>query len=99
MTLLDSQFFPHVVTWKARTGHDGTDPSFTDTTISCRVYRKQKEVLSFQGQTVVSLASLLCEEAVSVGDMIVLDEQVYPVLTVEEFPDIEGETPFRKVYI
>ena len=87
-------------TWKTVTSvNEYNEPTFTSTTITCRMEYKRQMVRDAQGQEVVSEATLYTTSAVLPGDVITYDSRDWSVLTVASEAQLDGTVLFRAVYM
>ncbi len=87
-------------TWKTVASvNEYNEPTFTNTTITCRMEYKRQMVRDAQGQEVVSEATLYTTSAVLPGDVITYSSRDWSVLTVADEAELDGSILFRAVYM
>jgi hypothetical protein len=85
--------------WKRKTGvNEYNEQSFAaDETIYCRIEYKGRMVRDSQKQQIMSEISVYTVSAVKPDDVIVIDSVEYPVLTVANQADLDGDILFYEV--
>lgn len=88
-------------TWKCKTGQDGYGQPIFDvgTAIKVRWQGKRQLIRDTQGQEVVSQAEVWLLEDAAPEDHLVYAGQEYPIVSVGETVDLEGNVRFRKVFV
>jgi len=85
---------------KVRTGHDGYDPVYANpVTIAVRWESKRSLVRNTQGEQVVSEAKVFTEASINPSDVLTYGGRDWPVITVSDVTDLDGNVSHREVYV
>lgn len=87
--------------WSAKTGDNGyAEAEYAiPTSIPVRWEDTRKLVRNAQGKEVISEATVICIADVNTDDLLTYNLRDYPVITVSDLPDLDGEVLFREVYV
>lgn len=84
--------------WKHVTGqNEYGEPTFVDSVIKVRWESKQRVSRNKHGEEVISEARAFCLEAVKSGDVLEYQNQEWPVISVCEATDLDGNVLCREV--
>jgi hypothetical protein len=87
--------------WKRKTGtNQYGKPIYADSvTIAVRWEESVNLVKDEKGNDVTSKSMVFCIEPVNWGDILTDGTKEWPVLSLQKIPNLEGEIPFREVYL
>lgn len=95
-----TDYLNQTATWKTVSSvNEYNEPTFTSTTITCRMEYKRQMVRDAEGQEVVSEATLYTLSAVLPGDIITYSARDWSVITVADEAQLDGSVMFRAVYM
>lgn len=84
-------------TWKRVTSlNEYGEPITTSQVVKIRWEGKRKLVRNRQGQEVISEALFFCLEAVQPGDLMEYGGREWPIITVAEATDLDGNIVYRE---
>lgn len=87
--------------WKHVTGQNKyAEPQFAEpVTIKVRWEGKRRLVRNTQGKEVISESRALCLEAIEPEDTLAFRGREWTVITVTEFPGLDGQIRYREVAV
>lgn len=92
-----ADYLNQAATWKRMTGQNEYGEPITESkVIQVRWEGKRRLVRDNQGEEVVSEARFFCLEEVQPGDIVTYGNRDWPVITVSEVLDLDGNLVYRE---
>ena len=93
-------YLNQTVTWTTGTINEYGELSNTvSKDIKVRAKGRRTLVRNTQGEQVISETQIICTESINPGDIINYGGRDWPVITVGDMVDLEGQTIGKKVYL
>jgi hypothetical protein len=88
------------LTLKTKTGtNEYSDPTFSDSTIYCRINWKNRLIKNSRGEDVTASALIITDSSVSIGDFVTYSGRDYEVIQSDPIYDFDGDIDHYEAFI